>query len=165
MATRIEIHVGNIRGPWPDVFVERVKKHYIMGVITAHFGPGCRIPPHTAKPEVLPGVFKLTPYAKKSTGGVKLVGIQAELFPQDFKRVNGAVRRWRFKLVIDKSGVGFFEVEGIAIVSDGYIAVTEELMKFFDEHPVMIEVLLVAGEIGQRPDGHLAVSCPTVGEA
>ena len=165
MATRIKIQVRKIRGPWLNIVKQRVEQDDVMAIITAHRRPRFRVASHTPQPEMFPGVWKLTPYAKETTGGIKLIGIQAELLPQDLEGVDGAVGRWRFKLMVNKSGVGFFEVEGIAIVSDGYIAVTEELMKFFDEHPVMIEVLLVAGEIGQRSDNHLTIASPTVGEA
>ncbi len=165
MTVGIEIQIGKIRGPWLNMVVERIKKHYVMGIITAHDFPGLLITTHASEPKMLSGVFKLTPYAKEAAGGVKLIGIQAELFPKDFKRVYGAVRRWRFKLVVDKSGVGFFEIEGIAIVSDGYITTTQELMKFFDERPVVVEDLLIAGEIRERHNRDLTLTLPTVGEA
>ncbi len=157
MAAGIEIQVGEIRGPWSDVLIERVKKGYVMGIITAHQGPGLHVPPHTAEPEMLSGVWKLTPYSKKTTGGVQLIGIQAELFPEDFKRVDGSIRRWGCKLVVEKSSVGFFEVKLIAVVSDGYITRTEELMKFFDERPVIAEVLFISRVVGQRPYNYLAL--------
>ncbi len=165
MPAGIEIQVRKIRGVWHDVVIERIKKHYVMGIITAHQGPGLHVAPHTAKPEVLAGVFKFTPYAKESAGGVKLIGVQAELFPQDFKRVNGAVRRWRFKLVVEKSGVGFFKVEGVAIVSDNYITTTKDLMEFFDKSPVIIEGLFVSRVVRQSADCHLFAITPTIGEA
>ncbi len=165
MAARIEIEVGKIRGPWFNVVIERVKKHYVMGVITAHLLPRLPVTTHTAEPEMLPGVWKLTPYAKESAGGVKLIGIQAELFPQDFKRVNGSVRRWRLKLVVDKSGVGFFKIEAIAIVRDGYIAGTKELMEFFDKDPVIVETLLIDRIIWESADYYFFAITPTVGEA
>ncbi len=166
MAAGIEIQVGKIRGPWLDIVVERVKKHYVMGVITAHNFPRLDVTPHTAKPEVFPGVWQLAPYAKKSASGVKLVGVQAELFPQDFKRVNGAVRRWRCKLMIDKSGVGFFEIELIAIVRNRDITGTKELMKFFDQNPVILEGLFVGSwEVREGPYGDLVIVRPTIGEA
>ena len=161
----IEIQVGQIRSIGLDVVVERVKKHYVMGIITAHLGPGLTIPPHTPEPQVLPGVWKLSPYAKESASGVKLIGIQAELFPQDFKRVDGSIRRWRFKLVINKASVGFFEVEGVAIVSNGYITRTEELMKFFDELPIVLEIGLVPGEVRESSDNCLVLTLPAIGEA
>ena len=161
----IEIQIGEIRGPWPDVTVKRIKKHYVMGIITAHLGPGVPISSHAAEPQVLPGVWKLSPYAQESASGVKLIGIQAELFPQDFKRVDGSIRRWRFKLVINKAGVGFFEVEGVAIVSNSDITRTEELMKFFDELPIILEVSSVSGEVGESPDNCLVLTLPSVGEA
>ena len=164
MAAGIEIEIGKVRGPWPDVVIERVKKHYVMGIITAHSGPGLAVAPHAAEPEMLPGVWKLSPYAQKTAGGVKLIGVQAELFSKDFKRVDGAVRRWRFKLVINESSVGFFEVEGIAIVGDGYVTRTEELMKFFDEFPIILEVVLVSRIIRKGPNGYFAFSFPAVGK-
>jgi len=161
----VEIQIGKIRGPWLDVVIERIKKHYIMGIITAHLGPGLTIPPHATEPQVLPGVWKLSPYAQESASGVKLIGIQAELFPQDFKRVDGSVRRWRFKLVINESRVGFFEVEGVAIVSNSDITRTEELMKFFDELPIILEISSVSGEVGESPDNCLVLTLPAIGEA
>ncbi len=165
MAAGIEIEVREIRGPWLNIVVQGIKKHYVMGIITAHDGPGLTITPHTTEPEVFAGMWKLSPYAQESTGGVKLVGVQAELFPQDFKRINGAVRRWRFKVVVDKPSVGFFKVEGIAIVSDGYIAGTKELMEFFDKEPVIVEALLVERIVRKSADGHLFAITPTIGEA
>ncbi len=166
MEPRIEIQVGKIRGPWSDVLVERVKKHYVMGIITAHLGPGLLVPSHTTQPEVFSGVWKLTPYAEETARGIKLVGIQAELFPEDFKRVNRSPRRWRFKLVVDKSGVSFFEIEGIAIVGNGYITRTEELMEFFNQHPVVVGMLFISGVIGQSSDNDLTRSMfPTIGKA
>ncbi len=164
MAAVIEIKVRKIRGPWQDVVKQLVKKNYVMGIITAHPFPGLGITSHTAKPEVLPGVWKLTPYAKESAGGVKLVGIQAELFPQDFKRVNGSVRRWRLKLVINKTSVGFFEVEAVAIVRDGYVTRTEEIMEFLNELPIVLEVIPIPFEVREGSDCYFALSFPTIGE-
>ncbi len=165
MAAGIEVQVGKIRGPWLNVVIERVRKHYVMGVITAHHVPGFEIPTHTPKPEMLAGVWKLPSYTQESAGGIKLVGIQAELFPEDFKRVDGAVRRWRLKLVINKSGVGFFEVEGIAIVSNGYITGTKELMEFFYEHPVVIEIFFVPSIIREGSHCYFTLPFPAVSEA
>ncbi len=164
MTAGIEIQVREIWGPWFNVVIERVKKHYVMGVITAHLLPRLPVTTHTAKPEMFSGVWKLTPYAKESTGGVKLIGIQAELFPQDFKRVNGSVRRWRLKLVVDKSGVGLFKIEAIAIVRDGYIAGTKELMEFFDKEPIVVEALLIDRIIWKSADYYFFAITPTVGE-
>ena len=165
MTPRIEIKVGKIRGPWLNMVVERVKKNYVMGVITAHRRPGLLVTSHAPKPEVLTGVWHLTPYAEEAAGGVKLIGIQAELFPQDFKRVHGAVRRWRFKLVVDKSGVGFFEIKGVAIMRDGYVATTQELMKILDQEAVVRQVLFISRVFWERFDSDLAISGPSVGEA
>ncbi len=165
MAARVKIEVREIRGPWLDVIIKRAKKHYVMGIISAHQGPGLSIPPHTAEPEVFPGVWKLTPYSQESAGGVKLIGIQAELFSEDFKRINGAVRRWRFKLVVNKSGVGFFKVEGVAVVSHSYVTRTEELMQFLDEHPIVVDVRLIPFIVGQGSNSDLFVIGPAVCEA
>ncbi len=165
MAARIEVQVGKIRGPWLDVVVERVHKYYIMGIIAAHLRPCLRVTPHTAKPEVLPGVWKLTPYAKEATSGVKLVGIQAELFPKNLQSVDGTIRRWRLKLVVNKSGVGFFEVESVAIVRDGYIATTEELVEFLNEEPVLIATLFISGVVRESSDMNLVFPLPLVSEA
>ena len=165
MTPRIEIQVRKIRGPWSDIVVERVKKHYVMGIITAHLSPRLPVTTHTAEPEVLPGVWQLTPYAEEAARGVKLIGIQAELFPQDFKRVHGAVRRWRFKLMVDKSGVGFFEIEGVAIMRDGDVATTQELMKILDQEAVVRQVLFISRVFWERFDGDLAVPSPSIGEA
>ncbi len=164
MAAGIEIQVGKIRGPWLDIVVERIKKHYVMGIITAHGSPGFPVTTHTAKPEVLPGVWKLTPYSEKTAGGIQLIGIQAELFPQDFKRINGLVRRWRFKLVVYKAGVGFFEIEGVAVVSDNYITRTEEVMQLFYERPVVVEPFLIPWIIGERPNYNRIIIGPPICE-
>ncbi len=165
MAAGIEVQVRKIRSIGPDIIKKFIKQHYVMGIITAHSLPGFGITPHAPEPEVLPGVWKLSPYSQESAGGIKLIGIQAELFPQDFKRVYGAERRWGLKLVVQKAGVGFFEIEGIAVVSDGYVTRTEELMEFFNKSPIVIEILFVAGEVGQRLNNDLALVRPAVGEA
>ncbi len=157
MAAGIEVQIGKVRGPWLDIVVELVRKHYVMGIITAHQGPGLLVPPHAPEPEMLPGVWKLSSYSQEAAGSVKLIGIQAELFPEDFKRIHGAVRRWRFKLVVNKPSVGFFEVEGIAVVSDGYVTRTEELVKFLDKEAIILDISLVPPIVGERSDGDLLV--------
>ena len=165
MAAGIEIQVRKIRGPWLDMVVERLKKNYVMGIIAAHQVPGLGIASHTAEPEVSPGVWKLTPYAKEAAGGVKLVAIQAELLPKDLKGVHGAIRRWGFKLVVNKSGVGFFEIEGVAIVRDGDIATAQELMKILNQESVVRQVLFISRVFWERLDSDLTVALPAVGEA
>ncbi len=165
MTAGIEVQVRKIRSIGPDIIKELIKKHYVMGIITAHRLPRLEVSPHAPEPEVLPGVFKLTPYAEESAGHIKLIGIQAELFPQDFKRVDSTVRRWGLKLVVQKAGVGFFEIEGVAVVSDGYVTRTEELMEFFNKSPIVIEILFVAGEVGQCFNNDPLLVRPTIGEA
>ena len=165
MTARIEIQIGKVRSIGLNIIKERVKKHYVMGIITAHKSPGVSIALHATEPEVLPGVWKLSPYAEETARGIKLIGIQAELLPQDLEGVDGAVGRWRFKLMVNKSGVGFFEVEAIAIVSDGYIATAEELMKILDQELVVREILLVTRVAWEGLDRYLASPLPTIREA
>ncbi len=165
MAARIKIEVRKIRGPWLDIVKELVKQGDVMAVITAHRPPRLGVPPHTPKPEVFPGVWKLTPYAKESAGGVKLIAIQAELLPQNLEGVDGAVGRWRFKLMVNKSGIGFFEIEAIAVVSNGDIATAEELMEVLDQEPVVGEVLFVTRIVWEGLDRYLATALPAVREA
>ena len=165
MTTRIEIQVRKIRGPWLDVVIKRVQEHHVVGVIAAHLLPRSGIAPHAPEPEVLPGVCYLAPYAKEATGGVKLVAIQAELLPKDLKGVHGAIRRWGFKLVVNKSGVGFFEIEGVAIVRDGDIATAQELMKILNQESVVRQVLFISRVFWEGFDSDFTVALPTVGEA
>ncbi len=165
MTPRIKIEVRKIRGPWLDIVKQRIEQDDVMAVITAHRRPRLGIAPHTAEPEVLPGVWKLTPYTQKTTGGVELIGIQAELLPQDLQGVDGTIRRGRFKFMVNKPGIGFFEVEAIAIVSNGYITTAEELMEVLDKEFVVRKILLVTRVIWEGLDRYLATALPAVREA
>jgi hypothetical protein len=165
VTTRIEIQVRKIRGPWLDVVIQRVQERYVVAVIPAHLSPRFGITPHAPEPEVLPGVWHFTPYPKEAACGVKLIGIQAELLPKDLKRVDSPVWRWRFKLMVEKAGSGFWEIEAIAIVRDGDITTAQELMKILDQEPVVRQVLFISRVFWERLDSDLTVALPTVGEA
>ncbi len=67
--------------------------------------------------------------------------------------------------MIEKSSVGFFEIEIVAVVGNRYITRAKEFVKLLDEHLVVLDVLLVTGIIWQRSDDNLTPVTPTVGEA
>ncbi len=165
MIARIQIKVGEVRGPWLDIVKERIGKHYVVGVITAHRFPGLPVAPHATKPEMLPGVFEFTPYSQESAGGVKLIAVQSKLFAKDLKRIYRSVRRWRFQLVIDKAGVGFFEIKGVAIMRDSNITCREQFMQFFNERPIILDILSEGREVRQSADGNMTVIGPPVRKA
>ncbi len=165
MTPRIKIEVRKIRGPWLDIVEQRIEQDDVMAVITAHRSPRLGIASHASEPEVLPGVWKLTPDVKESTGGVKLIGIQAELFTKDLQGIDGAIRWWRFKFMVDKPGVGFFEIEAVAIVSDGDIATAQQLMEILNQEFVVREVLLITRVVWEGLDRYLStLPLPAVGE-
>ena len=165
MTPRIKIEVGKIDGPWLDVLIERVKQDNVVSIIPTHLGPGLTVPPHTAKPEVLSGMWELTPDAEKSTSGVQLVGVQSELPPQDLESVYFLERWGRLQLVIEKAGIGFFKVEVVAIVGNRYVTRSKELVQLLDQNPIVLDVLLVTGVVGERTDRDFLDIGPAVGEA
>jgi len=164
VAARIQIEIREVRGPWLDVFEQPREEGDVMGVVSLHSGPRLAVPAHAAKPEMFTSVWEFPSEPEEGAGRVKLVRIELEMFPKNFEGINRAKRgRW-FKLVVDKSGIGFFEVEGVAVVSDGNVASAEELMQLFDQWPVILEILLVPFKVGEGPDrGHFLV-CPTIGK-
>ncbi len=165
MTTRINIEVRKVGGPWRNVLIQVRKQGHIVSIIAPHFGPGFSITAHTSEPEMFPGMWELPSNPQESTSGVKLIAVQLEVLSQYLQSVNGTKRRRRFQLMVDKPSVGFFKVEGIASVSDGYIAGTKELMEFFDKEPVIVEALLVERIVRKSADGHLFAITPTIGEA
>ncbi len=164
MTARIKIEVWEVRGPWPDVVVERSEKGDVVGVIPPHLGPGFTVPSHTAEPEVLSGVWKLPSYAKKSTGVIELIRIQLKMLPEDFESVDGFKRRRWFELVIYEPGVGLFEVKGVAVMRNGNVALAEELMKVLYKQPVVLKALLIARVIRESFDSDPALVRPPIGE-
>ena len=165
MAAGIEIQVGKIRGPWPYVFIEGRKKDHVVGVVPLHPGPGLAIPVHASKPEVLPGVWNFPTNAQETARGIKLVAVQSKLFAKDLKGIHRPVRRWRFQLVVDKASVGFFKVEGVAIVRHSNITSREQFMQLFNEHPVILDISLIPLEVWKSPDCNLLITRPLVGKA
>jgi hypothetical protein len=64
--------------------------------------------------------------------------------------------------MVDKAGVGFFEIEGVAIVGDRNIASTQQRMKILCKKPVTLEVLFKTWVIRQSPHGDNFFISPTI---
>ncbi len=114
---------------------------------------------------MLSRVWEFPPDPEKAAGGIQLIRVELEVFPKNLEGVDSAKRGRRFKLMVDKAGVGFFEIKGIAVMSDGNITRAKELVQLFDQEPVVLEVLLVPLKIGQGPDYDVSFVGPAVGEA
>ena len=164
MTTRINIEVRKVGGPWRNVLIQVRKQGHIVSIIAPHFGPGFSITAHTSEPEMFPGVWELPSNPQESTSGVKLIAVQLEVLSQYLQSVNGTKRRRRFQLMVDKPGVGFFEIEGIAVVRNSDVAAGEELMKLLHEEPVVLEIMLVPGIMRKSADRYALITPPAVGE-
>ena len=165
MAARIEIQVGKIWGPWSNIFIEGRKQGHVVGIIPAHFGPGLAVTAHTPKPKMLAGMWDLPTNAQETASGIKLIAVQSKLFAKDLKGIHRPVRRWRFQLVVDKASVGFFKIEGVAIVRHSNITSREQFMQLFNEHPVILDISLIPFEVWKSPDCNLLITRPLVGKA
>ena len=165
MDSSIDIQIGEVWGPWSNVLIEGRKKDHVVGVVPLHPGPGLAIPVHASKPEVLPGVWNFPTNAQETARGIKLVAVQSKLFAKDLKGIHRPVRRWRFQLVVDKASVGFFKVEGVAIVRNRNITRAKDLMEVLYKEPVILQVLLVARVVWESPDGNFLFPGPTISEA
>lgn len=165
MPARIEIQIRKIRGPGFDILVERTKEGDIVRVVPPHFVPAFPISPHTAKPKMLTCMWEFPADTQKGTRVIKLVGIELEVFAQYLEGIDRPKwSRW-FKLMVDKSGIGLLEVEGVAIMRDGNVAGANELVKLFDEELIVLEAFFVSREIWKRADDYLAFASPAIGEA
>jgi len=165
VAAGIQIEIRYIRGPWLNVVVKGRQEGNVVSIVTTHHGPRFAVATHASEPKVLSGVWELPSKTEKPARGVKLVAVKLKVSPQDFESIDGLEGRWRFKLVIDKAGVGLFEVEGIAVVSDGNITRAENLVQLFYQEPVVLQVLLIPLIIGKGSDRYGALVRPAVGEA
>ncbi len=164
MSTGVEIEIGEIGGPWPNVVIESTEEPNVVRVIAAHFPPRLSLTSHTAKPKVLPGVWELTPDAEHSTGVVQLVARQLEMFSEDFEGIDGTECWGRFHLVVEKPSVGFFQIKGIAIVRDADITLAEQRVKILSELSIVLEAILIARVVRQSLDCDGALVHPTIGE-
>ncbi len=165
MAAGIQIEIRKVGRPAPNVLKQRAEQGHVVSIVPPHQCPSLDLASHTAEPEVFPGVWELTPDAKEPAGGVKLVAIQAELLPENLQRVDGSIRRWWLEVMIEKAGVGFFEVECVAIVCDGYVTGAKQLMELFNESSILVEGLsTVTRVIRQSPYYDFLVAGPLVSE-
>ena len=165
MAASIEIEVREIRGPCPYVFIQLHEQVHVMRVVPAHYLPRPFVPPHTAEPEMLSSMGELASDTQVAASGIQLVRIQAELFAEYFEGVDCTVRRWGLELVVYKPGVGFLEIEGVAVMCDGNVTRAEQLVQLFYKHPVLVKGFFVSWKIRQGSHGDLTIASPTVGEA
>ena len=136
-----------------------------MRVVPPHNLPGPLVPPHTPKPKMLPGMWELTPDTKISAGRIQLIAVQLKVPTEDLERIDVTKRRWGLQLVVDKAGVSLFKIEAVAIMRYGDITARKKLMKLFNEQPVVVEALFVAGKVGKRPNNRLVFSAPIIGKA
>lgn len=164
MTAGIEIEIGEVRGPWANVLIEGRKKGHVMSIIPAHLGPGFSVSVHTSKPEMFAGMWELPANTKESASGVKLIAIKLEMLSEDFEGIDLFVRRWGFKLMVDKPRVGFFDIEGVAIVSDRNITRGDQLMEILYEQPVILEAILVSRVVRQCLNSDASFIGPSVGE-
>lgn len=164
MTAGIEIEIRKIRGPGGNVLVKATEEGHIVSIVPFHHAPGPRITIHAAKPEVLAGVWELPPETKERTSSVKLVAIQLECPAKNLESVYSPKRWARLKAVVQKAGLGFFEIEGIAIVGNRNIATREDLMKILCEHSVIFGATLVPWIIRQRSHGNGFIALEFVGK-
>ncbi len=162
MATSIKIQVWEVRGPWTNVIIKGRVKGNVVGIVSTHFGPRFSVTLHTAEPHVFPGMWQFPADTKKSTGGIKLIAVQLEVFPENRKRVNNAIRRGRFELVVKKAGVGFFSVKG-GIVGNQDIARADKRVEILHEAPVISRALFISRIIGKGFDLNALLVGPSVG--
>ena len=166
MPARVEIQIRKIGGPGFYILVKSTKQGDVVRVVPTHLRPALSIPPHTTEPEMLTRVWEFPPEAQKATGRIKLIRIELEVFPEDLESIDRPKRGRRFKLMIDKPGVGLLDVEGIAVMRDDNIRTAQELVKLFNEEVVVLEMFFIAWKIWQRADGYLVVAAsPSIGEA
>lgn len=164
MAARIQIEVREIRGPWLDIVIERREENNVVRVVFSHKGPGGVVSAHTTEPEVFTGMWEFAAYAEETAGDIKFIGIELEVLAENLKGVHRTKRGRRFKLMIQHPSRGFFEVEGIAIMSDGDIAGTKDFMKVFYQSPVIFQILLIPWVIREGFDGDSVLVRPSVGK-
>lgn len=165
MSAGIKVEIGKISGPWEDIVIESAEEADIVRIIARHLSPSAKIAVHAAKPKMLPGVWKLTTDTQEGTGIIKLVAIKLKMPAEKFKGVYGAEWRGRFQLVVEKPGVGFFQIKGVAIVCDDDIAFAKENVEVLCKSSIVLEAIAIALIIRERPDGDVPFISPTVGEA
>ena len=164
MAARIEIEVREINGPWFNVLIQVKEEIHVVRVVPPHDLPRFFVPTHTPEPEMFPGMWELTPDTKISAGRIKLIAIKLKVFSQNFEGVNRSVGWWRLKLVIDKAGVGLFEVEGITIMSNGDITLTEKFVEVLNERAIVLEALLIPGIVREGANSYRPLVRPAIGK-
>lgn len=158
IAADVEIVIGKIRGPAFDMIIKPVKEGHIVSVIFPHQVESRPIPSHARKPKMLSGVWQLTTQPQHSTSNIKLIAVQSEVLPQDFKSVDSSEWRCWVKAVIQKTGAGFFEIECVAVVGDDNIRTREDLMKVLTQSPVVFGACLVPWIIEQCSRGNSLVA-------
>ncbi len=165
MMSGIEIEVWQVSGPWFDVVKEGMEESHVMRVVPPHFCPSFAVSTHTREPQVFAGVWQLPPQPEKGTGCIKLVAIELEMFPKDLEGVDLLEWRSRWKIIVYKPGIGFFEIELITIVGDGDLAGAKQLVKFFHQETVALERCLIPLIVGEGSYGHFLFASPLVREA
>ncbi len=164
MAAGIEIEIRKVRGPWKDVIIQPAEQADVVRVVAAHFTPRPGVSAHTPKPKVLPGMWELASYTEYAASGVQLIAGHFKVFAKKFKGVDGTERRGRFELVIEKPGVGLFEIKGVTIVRDDNITLTKEFMKILYKEPIVLEMLFISGIVGEGSYGDITIPYPPIGE-
>ncbi len=102
----------------------------------------------------------LAAYAECLRQVVQLVAVETEMAASNLQCVDSlVVRRW-LQLSKYEAGIGFLNVEGIAIVRDDDVSLIEYLPKSFYELSVVGFVALVTGEIWQCFRIHTSLAEP-----
>lgn len=164
MAAGIKIEIRKVRGPWADIVVEPREEGNIVRIIPTHFTPRLSVATHAPKPKMLAGMWELPPYTKEAASRIELIAIQPKMLSQNLQGINSSNGGRGFKAVIYKTRIGFFEIKGVAIMGNGNIARTEEIVEFFDQGAVIREAFLIRGIVRESLDGDTSLVRPAVGK-
>ncbi len=165
MGAGIEIEVGEISGPWPNVVIESAQEPNVVRVVAPHFTPCLGLASHTPKPQVLSGVWELAADVEQGAGKIQLVATQFEVFSEDFEGIDGPETWGRFQLVVEKPGIGLLKVKCIGVVPDADVALAEQRVKVLCELSVVLEAIFISRVVRQSLDCNYALIHPTIGEA
>ncbi len=164
MSACVEIEVGEISGVWQKIVIESKQEPNIVRVIEHEFTPRLSLAPHAPKPQVLPGVWELASDPEQGAGKIQLVATKFEVFSEDFEGIDGPETWGRFQLVVEKPSVGFFKIEGVAVVGYTDVALAEQSVKVLCELSIILEAMFIARVVRQSLYCDGAFIHPTIGE-
>ncbi len=165
MSASVEIEVGEIGGVWQNIVIESKQEPNVVRIIEHEFTPRLSLASHTLKPKVLSGVWELATYPEQGASKIQLVATKFEVFSEDFEGVDGPEIWGRFHLVVEKPSIGFFQVEGIAIVRDANVALAEQRVKVLCELSVVLEAMFISRVVWKSLYCDGALIHPAISEA